>query len=156
MFTVTVGEDSISTTKYLGFEGSTSESNTRASAQRFCHFISIFWGSYPDPAAVALPGVICSATPAYPLFFFAELFLAPPFFVRVFFSVRLRVRRLPGPLRGVFALTFLFFSFFLCIEIFFFNPALGMQNPFSAAGACSCMPANSHHIATFRRSSPAS
>src|SRR5260370_8723362 len=103
MFTVTVGEDSISTTKYLGFEGSTSESNTRASAQRFCHFISIFCGSYPDPAAVAPPGVCCSATPPYPLFFFVLLFRAPLFLPRHFFF--------PFPI--------LFFSVFFCLPLFF-------------------------------------
>src|SRR5229473_6701852 len=63
MCIVPLGYGSISSTLYLGFDGSASVSNTRASAQRFCHFISIFCGSYPDPAAVAPPGVCCSATP---------------------------------------------------------------------------------------------
>src|SRR5229473_7823604 len=95
MCIVPLGYGSISSTLYLGFDGSASVSKTRASAQRFCHFISIFCGSYPDPAAVALPGVLCSATPPYPLFFFAELFFARPFFVRAFFFVRFCVLALP-------------------------------------------------------------
>src|SRR5229473_2136438 len=112
MCIVPLGYGSISSTLYLGFDGSASVSNTRASAQRFCHFISIFCGSYPDPAAVALPGVFCSATPAYPLFFFAELFLAAVFLFRAFLSVALR---------GLCD---------RCAEIFFFNAGVSIENPF--------------------------
>src|SRR5258708_6878478 len=63
MCIVPLGYGSISGTYYLGFDVSASVSNAGASAQRFCHFISSFCGSYPDPAAVAPPGVCCSATP---------------------------------------------------------------------------------------------
>jgi len=102
MCSVPLGYGSISSTYYLGFEGSASDSNTRASAQRFCHFTSIFCGSYPDPAGVALPGAFCSATPPYPLFFFVLLFPAPLFFARIFDSARL----------GAFSAAFLLFSDF--------------------------------------------
>src|SRR6266702_7544123 len=149
---VPLGYGSISSTYYFGFDGSASDSNTRASAQRFCHFSSIFCGSYPDAAAGAPPRIFSSATAAYLLFFLVGSFRVPLLIIRRFFDFALF-----SPWLSVLCVFALFSRFFLVFpwpEIFFFNAAVIMENPFSAAGACSFNPArdrkstrlNSSHV----------